>query len=334
MQNDIEDRLSEIAGVTSVGFVSMGLPLAGGATGAFWIEDPPTAPDTVPPQRDWRITSPNFFAALGTPLVAGRTFEWRDHYDGRPVAVVSENMARKEWGSPAAALGKRLHMNPGWPWLEIVGVVGDVRHHGLDQPAPDAVYLPLKEEIARINGLGRFVSFVVRSDRVGTPGFLEDIQAAVWSVNGNLPLAGIQTMGDIYERTMARTSLTLVLLAITGAMALLLGLVGIYGVVSYTLSRRTREVGIRMALGAPTAQLKGMLVGQVLLLVVVGIALGLGSAAALTRLMQSLLFGVTALDPVTYGVMAGALLAAAALAGWLPARRVTRVDPMRALREE
>jgi ABC-type antimicrobial peptide transport system permease subunit len=133
---------------------------------------------------------------------------------------------------------------------------------------------------------------------------------------------------------MARTSLTLVLLAITGAMALLLGLVGIYGVVSYTLSQRTREVGIRMALGAQSAQLKGMLVGQVLLLVLIGIALGLGGAATLTRLMESLLFGVAALDPVTYVVVATVLLATATLAGWLPARRVTRIDPMRALREE
>jgi ABC-type antimicrobial peptide transport system permease subunit len=153
-------------------------------------------------------------------------------------------------------------------------------------------------------------------------------------VNGNLPLAGVQTMGDLYQRSMARTSLTLVLLAITSAMALLLGLVGIYAVVSYTLSQRTREVGIRMALGARSAQLKGMLVGQVLLLVLIGIALGLGGAATLTQLMESLLFGVAALDPVTYVVVATVLLATATLAGWLPARRVMRIDPMRALREE
>ena len=334
MHNDIQDRLSEIAGVESVGFSSMGLPLAGGATGAFFIEDEPLAADAVRPQRAWRLTSPNFFETLGTPLAAGRTFEWRDQYDARPVAIVSENMARTEWGSPEAALGKRIRMNPIFAWLEIVGVVGDVHHNGLDQPAPNAVYLAVNDEIARINGLGRSVSFVIRSERVGTAGFLEDIQAAVWSVNGNLPLAGVQTMGDLYQRSMARTSLTLVLLAITGAMALLLGLVGIYGVVSYTLSQRTREVGIRMALGAQSAQLKRMLVGQVLLLVLIGIALGLGGAATLTRLMESLLFGVAALDPVTYVVVASVLLATGTLAGWLPACRVTRINPMRALREE
>jgi ABC-type antimicrobial peptide transport system permease subunit len=153
-------------------------------------------------------------------------------------------------------------------------------------------------------------------------------------VNGNLPLAGVQTFGDLYQRSMARTSLTLVLLATTAAMALLLGLVGIYGVVSYALSQRTREIGIRMALGAQTAQLKGMLMRQVLLLAAIGVALGLGGAAALTRLMRSLLFGVAASDPVTYAVMAAALFATAALAGWLPARRVTCIEPMRALREQ
>jgi ABC-type antimicrobial peptide transport system permease subunit len=196
------------------------------------------------------------------------------------------------------------------------------------------VYFALNDPFVRINGLGRSVTFVIRSERVGTPGFLENIQAAVWSVNGNLPLAGVQTLGDLYQRSLARTSLTLVLLAITGAMALLLGLVGIYGVVSYTLSQRTREVGIRMALGARNAQLKMMLVRQVLLLAVLGVALGVGAAAALTRLMKSLLFGVAALDPVTYAVGAAVLLATAALAGWLPARRVTRIAPTRALREE
>ncbi len=334
MHNDIQNRLSEIAGVKSVGFVSAGLPLAGGATGAFFIEDHPLAADAVGPQRAFRFTSPNFFETLGTPLVAGRTFEWRDHYDARPVALVSESMARAEWGSSSAALGKRIRMNPTFPWLEIVGVVGDIHHDGLDKPAPDSVYLALNDELARINGLGRFVSFVIRSERVGTAGFLDDIQTAIWAVNGNLPLAGVQTLGDLYQRSIARTSLTLVLLATTAAMALLLGLVGIYGVVSYTLSQRTREIGIRMALGAQNAQLKGMLVRQVLLLAIIGVALGLGGAAALTRLMRSLLFGVAAWDPVTYVVMAAVLFATAALAGWLPARRVTRIEPMRALREQ
>src|SRR5262249_25971192 len=151
--------------------------------------------------------------------------------------------------------------------------------------------------------MSRAVKFVVRSNRVGTAGFLEDVQRAIWSVNGSLPLASVETMANVYGRALARTSLTLTLLAITATMALALGLLGIYGVISYTLAQRTREIGVRMALGAREAQLKRMLVGQVLLLVAVGVAVGLGGAAALTRLMKSMLFGVTALDPATFTAM-------------------------------
>jgi len=153
-------------------------------------------------------------------------------------------------------------------------------------------------------------------------------------VNGSLPLTKVETMGDAYRRALARTSLTLTLLAITAGMALLLGLLGIYGVISYMLAQRTREIGVRMALGARNTQLQGMLLRQVFLLVTVGVALGLGGAAALTRLMESMLFGVTALDAPTFAAGAAALVATAIVAGYLPARRITRIDPMRALREE
>jgi ABC-type antimicrobial peptide transport system permease subunit len=178
------------------------------------------------------------------------------------------------------------------------------------------------------------VYFVVRSERVGTPGFLGEIQQAVWSLNGNLPLGTVQTLGDAYDDSMARTSLTLVLLAITAAMALALGLIGIYGVLSYVLAQRTREIGIRIALGAQQAQVKRLMLGHVLAVVGIGVALGLGGAALLTRLMESLLFGVTALDPATYVAVAAVLTATGVLAGYLPARRATRVDPMLALRAE
>jgi ABC-type antimicrobial peptide transport system permease subunit len=180
----------------------------------------------------------------------------------------------------------------------------------------------------------RAVYFFVRSERVGTAGFLDEIEQAVWAVNGSLPLGSVQTLGELYDRSMARTSLTLVLLAITGGMALLLGLVGIYGVISYLVAQRTREIGIRVALGAQHATLKRMVLGHVVVLVLVGVAFGLGGAAALSRLMKSLLFGVTALDPATYVLVALGLVVTAAIAGYLPARRVTRVDPMSALRAE
>jgi ABC-type antimicrobial peptide transport system permease subunit len=213
-----------------------------------------------------------------------------------------------------------------------VGVAGDVRLHGVEQGAPDAIYLGAHEALAQFV-VGN-THFVVRSERAGTPALLRDIEQAVWSVNRNLPLGSVMTLGDVYGRSMARTSLTLVLLGITAGMALALGLVGIYGVLSYVVTQRTREIGIRMALGAREAQLRRTLLGHALVLVVLGVVLGLGGAALLARLMESLLFGVTALDPATYAAVAGVLIVTGALAGYLPARRATRVDPMAALKAE
>jgi predicted permease len=329
MQNDIVDRLAAIPGVESVGFATR-LPLMRtGPNGPFSLED---KPDGAPLAPEFRYTSPRYFEALGTPIVAGRDLEWSDHYGTAQVAVISENVARREWGSPAGALGKRVRRGPQNPWIEIVGVAGDIRHHGIDQAAPDAIYLTSSEFLAQF--ASRAVHFFVRSERAGTPGFMREIEQAVWAVNGNLPVGSVQTLGDIYARSMARTSLTLVLLAITGGMALLLGLIGIYGVISYMLAQRTREIGIRIALGAQAAAVKRLLLGHVLALVAVGIALGLGGAAVLSRLMESLLFGVSSLDAMTYASVAFALAVTAALAGYIPARRATRIDPMAALRSE
>jgi predicted permease len=329
MQNDIMDRLAAIPGVESVGFAHRLPLLRSGPNGPFSLEDKPGAAPIGP---EFRYTSPRYFETLGTPILAGRDFEWADHYGTQQVAVISENVARREWGSPAAAVGKRVRRGPQSPWIEIIGVAGDIRHNGIDEPAPDAIYLTSNESLANFSS--RAVYFFIRSERVGTAGFLDEIGRAVWTVNGNLPLGSVETLGERYDRSMARTSLTLVLLAITAGMALLLGLIGIYGVISYMLAQRTREIGIRMALGAQHAALKRLLLGHVLALVVVGVVLGLGGAAALARLMESLLFGVTALDPLTYTFVALLLVAAAASAAYVPARRVTRVDPMSALRTE
>jgi predicted permease len=329
MQNEIMDRLAAIPGVESVGFATR-VPLQrSGPSGPFSFED---KPDAAPLEIEFRYASPGYFASLGTPILAGRDLEWSDHYGTQQVAVISENVARREWGSPAAALGKRIRRGPQNPWLEIVGVAADIRHDGIDQPAPDTIYLTSNEFLAQF--ASRAVHFFVRSERVGTPGLVEEIEQAVWSVNGSLPLGSVQTLGELYDRSMARTSLTLVLLAITAGMALALGLIGIYGVISYMLAQRTREIGIRMALGAQHGALKRMLLGHVLTLVIVGVVLGLGGAAALAQLMESLLFGVTALDPMTYVAVSAILAITAALAGYLPARRVMRVDPMGALRTE
>jgi predicted permease len=329
LQNDLVDRLVAIPGVESVGFSTRQLLGQQGPTGPFSLEDKPDAPPLSPV---FRYSSPDYFATLGTPIVAGRELGWADHYGTQQVAVISETFAEREWGSPAAAIGKRVRRTATSPWIEVVGVAGDLRLHGVEQSSPDAIYLASNEALAQFV-IGN-THFVVRSERVGAPGFFREIEQAVWSLNANLPLGSVVTLGDVYDRSLARTSLTLVLLGITGAMALALGLVGIYGVLSYVVTQRTREIGIRMALGAESGQLKRVLLGHALALVGVGVTLGLAGAALLTRLMESLLFGVTALDPATYIAVAAILLVTGALAGYLPARRATRVDPMSALRAE
>jgi predicted permease len=332
IQRTIQERVAAVPGVEAAGFQSV-LPLGGGPNAPLTIEDQAAPPGALPARAEVRITSPGFFETIGTPLIAGRTVSWDDLEDDPQVAVVSESLARRQWGSAEAALGKRVKILLPAPWQEVVGVVGDVYYDGLEQPVQEVVYLSLEDPITQF-GMTRRMSFAVRSERVGTSGFVEEIQRAVWSVSPDLPLASVETMDEIHGRSLARTSLTLVLLGLASAMALALGILGVYGVLSYTLAQRTREIGIRIALGAQDAAVKRLLLGQALGLVGIGIALGVCGAAALTRFMKALLFGVTALDLETYALGAVALLAAAALAAYLPARRATRIDPMRALRAE
>jgi ABC-type antimicrobial peptide transport system permease subunit len=223
------------------------------------------------------------------------------------------------------------------PWHEVIGVVQDVRENGVDQVSPATVYWP--SMMQGIYGPGTFdsrrtVYFALRSPRAGTQAFINEMQQAVWSVNANLPVTDVSTMQDIYSESMARTSFTLVMLAIAGTMALALGILGIYGVISYAVSQRTREIGIRMALGAKKSELVWMFVRSALVLTGVGAAIGLGAAAGLMRLMQTLLFGISPLDPVTFTAVPVVLIVAAALASYLPARRTTAIDPVEALRAE
>src|SRR5207244_1737496 len=177
-------------------------------------------------------------------------------------------------------------------------------------------------------------SYIVRSSRTGSPGFAKELEEAVWSINPNLPLAGVRTLQDIYDASLARTSFTLVVLAIAGGMALLLGLAGIYGVISYSVSQRTREIGIRMALGAQRSEVTRMFVRYGATLAAIGIVFGLAAAFALSRAMGSLLFQVSAMDPLTYAAVGATLAAAALVASYVPALRATLVNPVSALRAE
>jgi ABC-type antimicrobial peptide transport system permease subunit len=180
----------------------------------------------------------------------------------------------------------------------------------------------------------RSVTFAVHSDRAGTESLRSEIQQAIWQVNGNLPVASMQTLGDIYNRSMARTSFTLVMLAIAGSMALALSLIGIYGVISYAVSQRTREIGIRMALGAQKGELRWMFVRSALMLTGAGVAIGLVTSTGVARMMRTLLYGVSPLDPLSFAAVPFLLAAAAALASFLPASRVAAINPVDALRDE
>jgi predicted permease len=338
VQNTIADQLGAIPGVTSVGFAGA-VPMEN--VDPNWDEirvEGKSYEGGEPPLRLFNFVSPAYFGTMGTRLVAGRDITWSDLYDLRPRVIVSENFAQESWGSATAAIGKRLRQFPTLPWQEVVGVVEDVRVHGVDEKAPPIVYWP-----AMINNpytpkpallAPRSVTFAIRSDRAGTESFLKQVQQAVWSVNASLPLASVNTMQEIYSQSLARTSFTLVMLAIAGTIALALSLIGIYGVISYAVSQRTREIGIRLALGAQKGALRWMFVRSALMLTGVGVIIGLGAAAALMRLMKTLLFGISPLDPLTFVAVPVILATAAALASYLPARRAAGVDPMEALRAE
>jgi ABC-type antimicrobial peptide transport system permease subunit len=207
----------------------------------------------------------------------------------------------------------------------------------VQEKAPEIVYWPPLMENAFGPGPAqatRTVTFVIRSERAGTESFLNEARTAVWSVNSELPLASVRTMQEVYDKAVARTSFTLVMLGIAGAMALALGVIGIYGVMSYTVSQRKREIGIRLALGAQGGDVLQMVLRQGTKLALVGVVIGVGSAFALTRLMTNLLFGVSAHDPLTFVAVAVMLILVALLACYIPARRATLVDPIVALRYE
>ena len=335
-QNDILDKLAAIAGVKSVAFSSE-MPMEGFDSGwdTLFVEGKTYQKGEIPPLYLYKHVSPGFFRAAGTRIVAGRDLTWDDVYGLRSVVMISENLAREMWGTPANALGKRMREDLGLPWREVVGVIQDVPEKGVQEKAPETVYWPPMVE--NLFGKGpaqpiRVVTIVIRSERAGTQAFLGEVRRAVWSVNASLPLASVRTMQEVYDKSMASTSFTLVMLGIAGAMALALGLIGIYGVISYTVSQRRREIGIRLALGAQPGRVMLMVLGQGAKMALVGVAIGIGAAFALTRLMTSLLFGVTAHDPMTFAAVGALLILVALLACYIPARRAMHVDPMVALR--
>jgi putative ABC transport system permease protein len=335
VEKEIADKIAALPGVSSVG-ISRNLPM----DGSRW-NDTVVARDRVyAPSKlllyPYEFVSPGFLKTLGTPLVAGRDFTWSDTYNKLPVAMVSEHFARQYWHDPASALGKQIRQSAKDEWREVVGVVGDVRQDGVDEEAPSSVYWPMLA--AHFDGVPvevrRNVAFAIRSPRAGSKSLLDEIRRTVWSVDPDLPLFEVHTLNYYYTKSMARTSFTLVLLALAGGMALFLGIVGLYGVIAYLVSQHTHEIGIRMALGAQKRDVLRLVVTGGMSLTVFGVAVGVAAALALTRWLSSLLYGVKPTDPLTFTAVSLVLIGVALLACYVPARRATKVDPMEALRYE
>jgi len=338
LQHDILDRVAALPGVRAAAFTSA-VPMEGPLRvwqQTIFVAGQTYAPGTIPPLRRAKSVSPGYFGAIGTSIVAGRDITWTDVYGRARVAVVSENFAREVWGSPAAALGQHIREAPTAVWGEVVGVVHDVHEDAVHQLAPPFVYWPVLMENFSGTPLAatRAINLVIRSDEAGSESLMSGVRNAVWSVNPSMPVFLVRTMKDLYDQSMARTSFALIMLAIAATMALALGVIGIYGVIAYVVAQRSREIGIRLALGAAPTQLKLMFLRQGLVLTAVGAGVGLVTAIALTRWMSSLLFGVERLDPPTYAAVLGVLAMAAALASYVPARRAAAVDPVETLTAE
>jgi len=335
------DRLAALPGVSAAGAVEH-LPLSGlDEDTGFYLEGRPTAAPAEMPHAHPRSASPDYFRAMGIRLLRGRAFTAADTASSRKVAVINETMARRFW-SGEDPLDRRVALDfeslkffPDRPPLldlesgmrEIVGVVADVRAIGLDaQPVPE-LYTPLTQRPARE------MSFVLRG--AGDPAqWAEMIRAEIRSVDPGQAIASLRTMDEVLSTSVARPRFNTLLLTLFAAMALILAMVGVYGVISYSVSHRTREIGIRMALGAQRREVMAMVVKEGLIYTATGLALGAAGALALTRVLVGLLYGISPTDPWTFALVPVLLSGAALLACYLPARRATRIDPIATLRHD
>jgi putative ABC transport system permease protein len=332
----MRSKIAAIPGVSAV-TISTSFPMDGnGSNDLVFAQDRAYSEGQIPPIRRFAFVIPGFFETEGTPLVAGRDFTWTDIYKTLPVAIISENFAREYWDSPDNALGKRIRVATTDDWREIIGVAANVYCDGVSKTPPSMVYWPIMRDRfeGQAHDVATYAGFGIRSPRAGSEAFLKEVREAVWSVNPNLPLSNVHTLGAFYTRSMARTSFTLIMLAVAGGMALLLGVVGIYGVIACSVSQRVREIGIRMALGAQQQSVTGMFIRHGLILTGIGAAFGLVAAAIVMRLMSSLLFHVNPVDPITYAAVTLGLIFTAFIASYLPSRRAATVDPVEALRAE
>jgi putative ABC transport system permease protein len=323
------ERVRALPGVASAGMNS-GLPMAGSySSGTITVDNPEASKDNASFEADWRQISPGYLPSMKIPLLSGRDFNDGDKTDGMMVVMVDENFARRFWpnGDPLGKRIKRGGMQSTQPWMTIVGVVKHVHDYGLNVEGREQVYFPHPQ----FAGRAMFLTIRTAGDPLALAGAA---RSAVWSIDPAQPISRVRSMEEYIYTSAAQPRFNMLLLAIFAALAMILAAVGIYGVMSYAVTQRTHEIGIRLALGAEPRQIIRLVVGQGLGLVGAGIGIGIVGAIAVTRLMKTLLFGISATDPATFAGMAGLLVVVALIACYLPARRATRVDPMIALRYE
>jgi putative ABC transport system permease protein len=324
------DELNSLPGVEAA--LISELPLGGDLLTHNFIIDgrPPMSPGDEP-EIFTRSTTRGYFKTMRIPLVGGRDFTTQDRADAPQVCIVNQSAVREYFPdeNPVGARIRWARVNPP-AWMTIVGVVADVKQFELGQPEEPAVYTAYEQQDQPWK---RWMSVVMRGNS-GPSAMIDQAKKAVWSVDSQVPLTRVQTMPEVMAASIAEQRFNMLLLGIFATVALLLAAVGVYGVISYSVTQRTHEIGIRMALGARTGSVLKLVVGQGLQLALVGVGLGLGFAFALTRLMSTFLFGVSATDPQTFVLISMILVAVALLASYIPARRATKVDPMVALRCE
>jgi predicted permease len=332
-------RVRGLPGVEAAG-TTHSLPLGGSDSNRpFIIADAPTPEPGKEPGASYRVISPEYFRALGIPLLRGRDFSETDNAGAPGVVMINQTLARRFW-KDEDPIGKRLRQGAVGgesPWLTVIGVVGDVRHSGLDREPKPEMYFSYAQAAAQnsssIASNRRRITLAVRVK--GNPSDYADmVRGEISRIDKDQPVTGIRTLDETVARSVTPQRFNALLLGIFACLAVLLAMIGVYGVMSFAVAGRTREIGIRMALGARGADVMRMIVGQGMLLVLFGVGIGLAASFALTRLIANLLYGTSATDPVVFAAIAALLSLVALVACYIPARRATKIDPMNALRYE
>ena len=332
---DILQRFAALPGVTSVSAISQA-PLAGGGPSyIFWAEGRPLPTPSDAPIASSRVISPDYFQTLNIPLVAGRFFTEADNRESPAVVIVNENFAKNMWPGENP-IGKRMTVGVPLPgdridWSTIVGVVGNVKHTTLNGESGMQVYEPVYQ--AEFQSPARNMTYLLRTS-VNPLSLGESARSAVGSIDSNIPMSNVKTLDRIVYDSVSPFRFNMFLLALFAAVALVLTIVGVYGVMSYAVTQRTREIGIRMALGADPRQVRALILRQGMTLSAAGLGIGVAACYGVTRLLSSLLYGVSATDPATFAAVAVLLAVVSLVACYLPARRATKVDPLVALRYE